>query len=76
MTRGRERWIAAADGVGHLHHGRLPRAACGTAALDEQIGWPVKRRCIDCLASQATSSLPEELLLAGYGVRREPPIGS
>lgn len=73
MTR--EHWIAGSDGVGHLHRARLPRAACGEPAIGEQHGWPVRRRCIDCLASQATSALPEELLLAGYGVRREGPIG-
>jgi hypothetical protein len=75
MTRGRERWTAGPDGIAHLHRARLPQAACGAPAIGEQFGWPGKRRCIDCLASQATSALPEELLLAGYGVRR-PPIGS
>lgn len=74
----RERWTAGPDGIGHLHRGsRAARTACEQPAVDEQVGWPVRRRCIDCLASQATSALPEELLLAGYGVRpREgTPIG-
>jgi hypothetical protein len=72
MSR-RERWLALNDGVGHLHTGRLPQAACGIAAIGEQFAWPVKRRCLACLATKATSALPEELLMAGYGVR---PIGS
>lgn len=67
MTR-REAWRALNDGVGHLHS-RLPHTACGIAAIGEQFSWPIKRRCLACLATQATSSLPEELLLAGYGVR-------
>lgn len=68
MTR--IRWTAARDGIGHAHVGRLARTACGEPAVGEQFGWPVVRRCIECLARQAASALPEELLLAGYGVRR------
>jgi len=76
MTRRGERWTAGPDGTAHLHWARLPQAACGEPAIGEQFGWPGRRRCIACLASQATSSLSEELLLAGYGVRPETPIGS
>lgn len=76
MTRGRDRWIAGPDGVEHLEPTKGPRAACGAAATGEQHAWPMRSRCLECLASQATSALPEELLLHGYGVRPESPIGS
>lgn len=69
------RWIAGPDGVAHIERGRLPRAECGVAATGEQHSWPTRQRCLECLSIQATSALPEELLLAGYGVRRETPIG-
>jgi hypothetical protein len=62
-------WRAANDGVAHLQVGRLPQAACGVPAVGGQFAWPAQRRCLACLATEATSSLPEELLLAGYGVR-------
>ena len=73
MTRGR--WIAGRDGVAHIERGRLPLAECGVRATGGQHSWPVLRRCLECLSSQATRALPEELLRAGYGVRRETPIG-
>ncbi len=77
MTR-RNRWIAGPDGVGHLERNHAPRAECGVAATGDQHAWPSRQRCLECLASQATSALPEELLLAGYGVRPAggSPIGS
>lgn len=65
----RERWAAGNDRVAHLHRGREARTACGLPPVGEQFAWPAQRRCIDCLAAQATSALPEELLFAGYGVR-------
>jgi hypothetical protein len=76
MTRHRETWRAGPDGIAHLHRGRLPRTACDEPAIGDQFAWPGRRRCLACLAQQATSSLPEELLMAGYGVRVERPIGS
>ena len=73
----RVRWVAGPDGTAHAHPARrLPRTLCGLPALDERFAWPERGRCLDCWASQATSALPEKLLLAGYGVRLEPPIGS
>lgn len=73
MTRGREHWVAGPDGVAHLED--RTGTACGLRPTGEQFAWPGRHRCLDCLASQATSALPEELLLAGYGVRPEVPIG-
>lgn len=71
----RERWIAGPDGVAHLEIGRPSRTSCGLAATGEQHSWPTRQRCLDCLSTQATSHLPEELLMAGYGVRPGTPIG-
>ncbi len=76
MARTHEHWIAGPDGTAHLETLRASRAACGAAATGEQHAWPTRSRCLECMASQATSALPEELLLAGYGVRTELPISS
>lgn len=70
----RERWTAGADGTGHLHRGREPRAACGQPAIGEQFGWPVRRRCLECLATVETSLMTEAELMRAYGVEG-PPIG-
>lgn len=70
----RDRWIAGPDGIGHLETRREPRTACGNGAVGEQHAWPTIRRCLECMATQATSALPEELLLAGYGVRQAVPM--